>query len=78
VGLATPIAETSLGTAAALHLAAVLPQVEWALGPSADYLADDIVDEPIRHRQGSLAVPIGPGLGVTIDPLAVERLRLDR
>lgn len=78
VGLATPVAESSIGTAAALQLAAVLPQVDWDIGPSSDYLAEDLVTAPIRHVSGRLRVPGGPGLGVEIDTRQVERFRCDR
>jgi L-alanine-DL-glutamate epimerase-like enolase superfamily enzyme len=78
VGLATPVAESSIGTAAALQLGAVLPQVEWEIAPSSDYLADDLVEAPIRHTAGRLQIPAGPGLGVEIDRRQVDRFRLDR
>ena len=78
VGLATPIAESSIGTAAALQVAAALPQVAWESAPSSDYLAEDLVETPIRHAAGRLPIPTGPGLGVEIDRRQVERFRLDR
>jgi L-alanine-DL-glutamate epimerase-like enolase superfamily enzyme len=55
------------GTAAARQVAAVLPQVDWEIAPSSDYLAVDLVDAPIRHTNGRLAMPEGPGLGVKVD-----------
>jgi muconate cycloisomerase len=78
VGLATPIAESSIGTAAVLQLGAVLPQVDWEIAPSSDYLAADLVEAPIRHTAGRLQIPAGPGLGITIDRRQVDRFRLDR
>jgi L-alanine-DL-glutamate epimerase-like enolase superfamily enzyme len=78
VALATPMAESSIGTAAALHVAAVLPQVDWGIAPSSDYLAEDLVETPIRHVAGRLHVPTGPGLGVQVEPRLVDRFRLDR
>jgi muconate cycloisomerase len=78
VGLATPVAESSIGTAAALQLGAVLPQVEWEIAPSSDYLAEDLVEAPIRHTAGRLQVPTGPGLGIMTDWRQVNRFRLDR
>jgi muconate cycloisomerase len=78
VGLATPVAESSVGTAAALQLAAVLPQVDWDIGPSSDYLAEDLVEMPIRHTAGRLHIPTDPGLGVEISWRQVERFRRDR
>jgi L-alanine-DL-glutamate epimerase-like enolase superfamily enzyme len=78
VALATPMAESSLGTAAALQVACVLPQVDWEIAPSSDYLAADLVEAPIRHTHGRLAVPQGPGLGVNIAQKLVDAFRIDR
>jgi L-alanine-DL-glutamate epimerase-like enolase superfamily enzyme len=78
VGLATPMAESSIGTAAALQVGATLPQVAWDIGPSSDYLADDLVEAPIRHTAGRLQVGTGHGLGVAVSRPQVERFRLDR
>ena len=78
VALATPMAESSLGTAAALQVASVLPQVDWEIAPSSDYLAADLVEVPIRHTDGRLAVPQGPGLGVNIEQKLVDAFRIDR
>lgn len=78
VGLATTLAETSIGTAAALQVAAVLPQVAWDIGPSSDYLAEDLVESPIRHSAGRLHIPTGAGLGIEISRRQIERFRLDR
>ena len=78
VALATPMAESSIGTAAALQVSAVLPHVEWEIAPSSDYLAEDLVEVPIRHAAGRLPVPSGPGVGVQVDRRLVDRFRLDR
>jgi muconate cycloisomerase len=77
VALATPMAESSLGTAAALQVASVLPQLDWEIAPSSDYLAADLVDAPIRHTNGRLAIPEGPGLGVKIEQRLVDAFRID-
>ncbi len=37
---------------------------------------DDLITEPIEIAGGYATVPAGPGLGVTLDEAAVERLRL--
>jgi muconate/chloromuconate cycloisomerase len=68
--------ESSIGTAAALHLLAALPDLSWGsemVGPL--MLAGDLVSEPLDYRQGAVAVPGGPGLGITLDPEAVARHR---
>ena len=60
--------ESSLATAASLHLYATLPSLELGselFGPSR--LVHDIVTEPLVASDGVLALPTGPGLGVTLD-----------
>jgi L-alanine-DL-glutamate epimerase-like enolase superfamily enzyme len=72
------MAESSLGTAAALQVAAVLPQLDWEIAPASDYLAVDLVDAPIRHTNGRLAMREGPGLGVKVEQKLVDAFRIDR
>lgn len=67
---ATTTFDSSVGTAAALHLAAALPwDVAQGLG-TGDHLAADVVAAPLRAVGGSLAVG-GPGLGVELDAAAL-------
>ena len=68
--------ELGIGTAAQLHLAASSPAVTWPsdlVGPLV--YTSDVVMEPWRWRDGRLGVPTGVGLGVTLDPEAVDALR---
>lgn len=68
--------ETSLGTAASLHLACVAPAMTWGselFGPL--LMTDDLVGSPLTYTDGELHLPDGPGLGVEIDPAAIARLR---
>jgi L-alanine-DL-glutamate epimerase-like enolase superfamily enzyme len=39
-------------------------------------LAEDIVQAPIALRDGMVALPEGPGLGVEVDEAAVARFRV--
>jgi len=39
--------------------------------------ADDIVTRKLDLSSGSIALPAGPGLGVTLDDAKLERYRLD-
>lgn len=60
--------ETSLGTAANLHLAATLQHLPLGgetIGPL--LMADDIVTCPIEFKNGCAHLPEGVGLGVTLD-----------
>lgn len=60
--------ETSLGTAANLHLAATLQQLPLGgetIGPL--LMADDIATCPIIFKDGCAHLPEGVGLGITLD-----------
>ncbi len=71
--------EAGLGSAASLHLFATEAPFEWGtemLGPL--LLADDILTEPLDYRDFGVAIPQGPGIGVTLDPDRVEHFARDR
>ncbi len=66
--------ESSIGTAANLHVYASLPQLQEGcelIGP--ELLESEVVDAPIRVRDGQVAVPDGPGIGVSLDDERVAR-----
>ncbi|HTW98093.1 MAG TPA: mandelate racemase/muconate lactonizing enzyme family protein, partial [Acidimicrobiales bacterium] len=66
--------DTGVANAAYLQVAGAL---EWVSKPSQTLLrwhADDVLDGgPMIPDQGSIRVPDGPGFGVSIDPVALER-----
>jgi galactonate dehydratase len=71
-----------VGTAASLHLSAVLPDLSLLEMPADDYLwyatwRDELVRDPsaLRVEDGCLRVPDAPGLGVELDHQAVARHR---
>jgi L-alanine-DL-glutamate epimerase-like enolase superfamily enzyme len=70
--------ETSIGLAAALHLACALPREPLACGLATGRLLDDDLATGLSWRGPFLRLPEQPGLGVTVDPLALEIYRLDR
>ncbi len=70
--------EGSVGTIAAAHCFATLGQLAWGtelFGPL--LLKDDIVVERPVYRNFTLALPEGPGLGVTIDEDKLAHYRRD-
>jgi muconate cycloisomerase len=73
VNIAVKIAESSIGSAAALHLACAVPKADWGVSLSHLYLADDVVKRPLALADGLVALPEGPGLGVEVDEDAVAR-----
>jgi glucarate dehydratase len=65
--------ELGIQLATMLHLAAVLPNLTYA--PDAHYhqLVDDVIaGGKLPYRDGAIAVPDGPGLGVRLDPDRVQ------
>ncbi|MBF6606121.1 MAG: mandelate racemase/muconate lactonizing enzyme family protein [Chloroflexi bacterium] len=65
--------ETGIGVAAALHLAATLGDGGREHGlATVGLLASDLLAEPLSIVDGSMTLPSGPGLGVRLDPVAVE------
>jgi muconate cycloisomerase len=76
VNVAAKIAESSIASAAAIHLACAVPNVDWGVSLTHFYLTEDIVRRPLPLRAGIVALPDGPGLGVDIDEAAVERFRV--
>jgi muconate cycloisomerase len=76
INVAAKIAESGLGTAAAAHLACAVPNVDWGVSLTNFYLAEDVVRRPLVIRDGTVALPDGPGLGVEVDEAAVARFRV--
>ena len=77
--IATTTFDSSIGTAAALHLAAAIDGVSNAeprahgLG-TGEHLATDLVSRTLVARDGMLAVPSGGGLGIAPDEDAWQRV----
>jgi muconate cycloisomerase len=77
VNVAAKIAETSIASAAAVHLACAVPSADWGVSLTHFYLAEDIVKMPLPLGAGAVALPAGPGLGVEIDERAVAKFNID-
>jgi L-alanine-DL-glutamate epimerase-like enolase superfamily enzyme len=78
VNLACKIAESGIATAAMLHLAAVVPNVNWGVSLTSQYLSEDVVSGLPVVTRGHLDVPSGPGLGVNVDEARVRAHALTR
>jgi muconate cycloisomerase len=76
VNVASKIAESSIASAALLHLACAIPASDWGVSLTHFYLAEDLVKRPLPLGDGIVARPMGPGLGVEVDEAAVERFRV--
>lgn len=67
-----------IATAAALHLAASLPnffiqQIPWTSGDEAKARAEIVGGEIEKVKDGFLALPTGPGLGIKVNESALRR-----
>jgi glucarate dehydratase len=64
-----------ISLAAMTHLAAAIPNLTYACDTHSPWQAEDVIEPGvIAIRDGSIAVPDGPGLGVTLDEDALARL----
>ena len=59
INVAAKIAESSIGTAAAVHLACAVPNVDWGVSLTNFYLAEDIVGGRCASADGAVALPEG-------------------
>ena len=76
VNIAAKIAESSISSAAALHLACAVPKADWGVSLTHFYLADDIVKRPLSLRNGMVALPSGSGLGIEVDEAKLRKYAL--
>jgi L-alanine-DL-glutamate epimerase-like enolase superfamily enzyme len=75
VNVAAKTGESSIACAAAMHIAAALPQIAWGLTLSNEGLAEDVTTRPIRIARGHVEISDTPGLGVEVDEDRVRRHR---
>lgn len=69
-----------LGSACSVAFGAAFELTSRRAGELSNFLdmADDLLTEPLRIRDGVLPVPSGAGLGIDIDADKLERYRIDR
>jgi glucarate dehydratase len=64
-----------ISLAAMVHLGAAIPRLDYALDTHYPWQSEEIIAEgPFTFENGAVAVPKGPGLGVTLDRQALVRL----
>jgi len=66
VNISCKTGETSLASAAAIHAAAVAPEIAWGLTVTSAGLAEDVAAVPLRVDRGHVEVPQQAGLGIEI------------
>jgi L-alanine-DL-glutamate epimerase-like enolase superfamily enzyme len=69
--------DLGIKTAAVLHSVSSTPSIN--LPPDTIYYAwrDDVISEPFEVRNGTIAVPDEPGLGIEVDESKLEQYRID-
>jgi L-alanine-DL-glutamate epimerase-like enolase superfamily enzyme len=77
VNVSAKTGESSIACAAAMHIAAALPQVDWGLTLTNEGLTDDVTAWPIRIQRGHVTIFDLPGLGIDVDEERVRRYRRD-
>lgn len=76
VNISCKTGESSVACAAALHVASVTPNLDWALTLTHTGLAVDVSAQPITTGQGHVDGLNRPGLGVTVDENRVRQHRV--
>jgi len=77
VNISCKTGESSVASAAALHVAAVAPTLAWGLTVTSNGLAEEAAVEPLRVEGGSVEVPDRPGIGIEVDEQWVRRRQQD-
>jgi muconate cycloisomerase len=72
VNISCKTGESSVASAAALHVAAVVPAIAWGLTVTSPGLAEDVAVEPLRVEHGHVEVSDRPGLGIEVDERRVR------
>ena len=71
--------ELGIGTAAILHVAAAMPELDLACDACGSlYHEADLLTSPLVVADGEAEVPTAPGLGVEVDEEELKRWRTDR
>jgi muconate cycloisomerase len=76
VNISCKTGESSIACAAALHVAAVIPNIAWGLTLTHTALGEDVTAQPIPTARGHVEGLDRPGLGVVVDEDRVRRQRV--
>jgi L-alanine-DL-glutamate epimerase-like enolase superfamily enzyme len=76
INLACKTGESSVAAAAVVQLASIAPNLDWGVSITQHYLAEDVVESPLKMENGKVRLPRGPGLGVEVDEAKVRRFAL--
>lgn len=73
VNISCKTGESSVASAAALHVAATAPALDWGLTLTSTGLAEDAAVAPLPIEAGHVVVPDRPGLGIEVDEHRLRR-----
>jgi muconate cycloisomerase len=73
VNISCKTGESSIASAAAVHLAAVIPTLAWGLTVTNTGLADDVTGQPLEIKHGHVELLDRPGTGIDVDERRVRR-----
>jgi L-alanine-DL-glutamate epimerase-like enolase superfamily enzyme len=76
VNISCKTGESSVACAAALHVAAVIPNIAWGLTLTHTSLGEDVTGHPVPTAKGHAEALDRPGLGVDVDEDRVRRHRV--
>jgi muconate cycloisomerase len=76
VNISCKTGESSVACAAALHVAAVIPNIAWGLTLTHTALGEDVTEQPIPTARGHVESLDRPGLGIVVDEDRVRRHRV--
>ncbi len=76
VNISCKTGESSIACAAALHVASVIPNIDWGLTLTHIALAEDVSARPIPTTKGHVESLDRPGLGIDVDEDRVGRHRV--
>ena len=77
---------TGIGLAAALHMLAIIPPNPISIYPnepmlefdrSAHPFRNELITKPFKAKDGYVAVPEGPGLGIEINREVLQKYRIN-
>jgi glucarate dehydratase len=69
--------ETGIATAANLHLASALAEVEYPNDSGLHFLSSDVLAEALPVADGTMRLPEGHGLGVALDRGKLDKVTLE-
>ena len=78
VNMAGKVAESSISSAAVMHISAAAPSLKWGLSITKQYVAKDLVHNPVIINSGQALLPEGFGLGVEVNEEVVQELAINK